>query len=223
MKPFFMRPERCHRSGWSLLELMVVMGIISGTAGVLTMSLQATSGVVTEARADAGSQHRLNLASSRVVREIRNASTGTLAPALTGAVGEFVNDVTFWRVESYQDGAASLGSAVRLFVRLEALEIDDDLDNDGDGLIDELELCFTADAAGPTPKTVVVARGLSELARGESSNGLDDNGDNLVDEGGFVLRRVGDLFEVRLTVDRVNDQGQVQRLTRSTFLNLRQP
>ncbi len=52
-----------------------------------------------------------------------------------------------------------------------------------------------------TQTTTVWARGVPALFDGEIANGVDDNGNGLIDEGGFCVTREGNLLVVRVTLD----------------------
>jgi hypothetical protein len=58
----------------------------------------------------------------------------------------------------------------------------------------------------PGENATVWARDVPVLFDGELANGVDDNGNGLIDEAGFCVTREGDLLVLRITVD---SQGQV--------------
>jgi hypothetical protein len=107
-----------------------------------------------------------------------------------------------------------------LSLELDTGEIDNGLDDDGDGLIDERRLVLTRNVGGPNTITTVLCNGIPELAEGEVANGLDDNGNGVVDEAGFNVRKVGDLLTVRLTVQAPAGGGQIITSTLSTSIVL---
>jgi len=53
----------------------------------------------------------------------------------------------------------------------------------------------------PGEDATVWARSVPALFAGEVANGLDDNGNGLIDEAGFCVTREGDLLVLRLTID----------------------
>jgi hypothetical protein len=72
-----------------------------------------------------------------------------------------------------------------------------------------------------TPQAVTIAHGVPEWFPGEiGGNAADDNGNLLVDERGFSVRRVGDLLFVRLAVEVAHSDGQIARWTVETAAKL---
>jgi hypothetical protein len=56
-----------------------------------------------------------------------------------------------------------------------------------------------------------------ELLAGELDNGMDDNGNGLVDEPGFFLRRQGATLSAQMTLERVDREGRpIVRTSRSS-------
>lgn len=61
----------------------------------------------------------------------------------------------------------------------------------------------------------------TELAPGEVLNGVDDNGNGLVDEPGFSITQVGGTIVVRLSALQPDGQGRIQVRTVETSVSLR--
>jgi hypothetical protein len=66
---------------------------------------------------------------------------------------------------------------------------------------------------GPSERTVILCRNVRELAEGETANGLDDNGNGLVDEKGLCFDLSEGNLSLRLTVERRDPNHQL--VTRS--------
>jgi len=103
----------------------------------------------------------------------------------------------------------------------EVSEVNDGIDNDGDGLVDEGQVVLVRDVGAPNAVRTVLVRGVSELLQGEQANGADDNANGVVDERGFNIRRVGDLVSVRLSVEGVDDGGNLTVRTVETSFKVR--
>ena len=86
-------------------------------------------------------------------------------------------------------------------------EIDDGLDNNGNGLVDEGRVVLTENLGGADERDRILARRVRELLEGELDNGVDDNGNGLVDEKGFSFERMGESLVIRMTMERI-DVGQ---------------
>ena len=79
-------------------------------------------------------------------------------------------------------------------------EQDDGIDNDGDGLVDEGLLAWTANPAQPDEQRVILAHDLCEFLVGEDFNGADDNANGLTDEHGLSFSIAGDILTIRVSV-----------------------
>jgi hypothetical protein len=65
----------------------------------------------------------------------------------------------------------------------------------------------------------VLTHWVRELLEGEEENGIDDNGNGLVDERGFCVERFGETLVVRLTLQRADAEGHL--LTRTAVTSTR--
>jgi hypothetical protein len=95
-------------------------------------------------------------------------------------------------------------------------ELDDGLDNDGDGLTDEGQVVWTLSPGTADERRVVVCRGVNELLDGELPNGLDDNGNGQRDERGFWIDVQGDVLTVRLNMGAASGGRVLQRTMESS-------
>ena len=108
----------------------------------------------------------------------------------------------------------------RLELRYEDDEVDDGIDNDGDGVVDEGVLVLIQDWMGPTEQEVVLCHGVREFLEGETPNMLDDNGNGLIDERGFSVDLDGENLTFRLSLERVDASGNtvIRTLESSVWL-----
>jgi hypothetical protein len=100
-------------------------------------------------------------------------------------------------------------------------EVDDGVDNDGDGLVDEGQVVLTRNAGSANATRAVLVKNVAELLQGEDLNGADDNGNGMEDEAGFCLQRDGEVVHIRLTLESVDDTGNVLRRTTETSIRMR--
>ncbi len=84
--------------------------------------------------------------------------------------------------------------------RLEMLPDPEDpnngVDDDGDGLVDEVRLVWTSSKGS----TEVLCSNVLPLGADEELNGMDDNGNGLIDEGGVTFHRRRGQVAVSITV-----------------------
>lgn len=95
----------------------------------------------------------------------------------------------------------------RIELQLEQGELDDGLDNNGNGLVDERVVVWTRELDGVEQRTVL-CHGVRELLEGEVENGLDDNGNGLIDEAGLCFEPVGERLLIRLSLERLDAAGR---------------
>jgi len=210
--------RRSPRAGFTLIEVLIASSIfalvISSTAMVVATSTSAHG--LSSARNN--TQDLARRASNRIVDELVNASSTSLFPD-PGAFA--TSDLVFQVADGVTAGAVDWSAPKRLAFQYETGEVDDGLDNNGNGLIDEGVLVLTLDDGGPAELAVVLCHGLRELGEGEIFNGLDDNGNGLVDEGGFSVRREGSVLTVRVTVEKRGPDGELLTSTTETGVRLR--
>ena len=109
----------------------------------------------------------------------------------------------------------------QLEYQLEPGELLDDIDNDGDGLVDEGAVVLTRDPAGPNEISVIICRNVREYFEGETLDLADENGNGLVDEPGFHIERMGDQLAIRLTVEDVDRRGDVVTQSAEALIRIR--
>ncbi len=195
---------RTSRQGLTLIELLISLVFLA------TLILAASS--VTDEATDAfqaGSANesltvRAHYSLERVLEPLAEAELASLPPL---ALGDDL--ITYRRAVGFAGGATQWGPTTQVSLQFEAGEFDDDVDNDGDGLVDEGEVLWLEDAGQPGERRLLLARGVREYLEGELANGLDDNGNGFADERGFWLDLEGDVLTLRLTLERLDPHGRL--------------
>ncbi len=187
------------RAAFTLLELVIsvaMMGVVLGSVSLFQVrSQEHTDSMLVSERVETQARRTL----IRIADELRGVGTGLLVPDPTSSLG--TSNLLFQRPTDVTNaGVVVWGAPSRLQLELEPSETNDGVDQDGDALVDERRLVLTRDIGTIDQKSIVLCTGIAELANGEVGNGSDDNGNGLVDEPGFSIRRVGDLLTIRLTV-----------------------
>jgi hypothetical protein len=100
-------------------------------------------------------------------------------------------------------------------------EVDDGVDNNGNGLIDEGQVVLTRGVGTGNAVRSVLVDGVAELLEGEVLNADDDNGNLMDDETGFCLQRIGSVLTIRLTLEDKAEDGTVTRRTMETSIRMR--
>ncbi len=208
------------RAGTTQVDLMIgltLLGLMLGS--IATASKSGThlfqSGVV---------RSQLEAQSTRTIGKIRQELFVSSMDSIAGiAQAPFWDDeITFDQPEDFSSGVGMLSErAVKFELRYEDGELDDGIDNDSDGLIDEGVVVMIRDAGGPDEQEVVICRNVREYLEGELPNGADDNGNGLIDEQGLCFDITGQTLTVRLTLENVDRLGNPITRTLQTSIWLR--
>jgi len=207
------------RAGFTMVEAMITLAILGmvGSMAILTITDGNSSFGTTNSSADLEARVRRGL--DRVAAEILTAGDGQLNPDPTGNFGS--SDMLFRQAVGLTGTSIDWSNQHRLAFEYDTNEIDDGVDNDGDGLVDEGNLVLTRNDGLANEMRVTLVRGVAEFFEGELSNGLDDNGNGVIDEAGFNIHRAGDVLNIRLTVQNSLGQNVVLTRTLQTSTRLR--
>ena len=211
-------PKTSSRGGFSITEVLITATIFAGVLGSTTLVVMTSSGAHDESSDRSHVADLARRAADRVCDELANASATGLFPD-PQPFG--TDNVLFQTATGVTGGAIDWSTPIRLSFQYDTGEVDDGVDNDGDGLVDEGSIVLTRDPGGATPMSIVLCRDVRELLEGETNNGLDDNGNGLVDESGFSLQRVGELVLVRITIEKPGPGNSLITSTIETGVRLR--
>lgn len=199
-----MKPNR--QAGLSLLELVFALGIFITVAGGLSEILVTTAGTYGTGMKIATLDGDARRVVDRAAEELIGAGITTLVPAPAPPFG--AGTVTFQKGKGFAGGAVVWGPVCRFDLRPSETDPDDGADNDGDGFVDEMELWLVRDVGAAAETEQLLVRGVSEWLEGEDANGIDDNGNGLVDEPGFSVVLEGTILTVRLSLHGRDARGR---------------
>ena len=102
-------------------------------------------------------------------------------------------------------------------------ELDNGVDDNGNGLVDECRIEFQPDVVGDPGLVIGWGSFVREYLEGEIPNGVDDNGNGLVDERGLCLTydNASGVLTVRLTLERLDPLGRPLTRTVETAVQVR--
>ena len=208
-------PSRSRR-GLTLLELLIsgtllilILGGVGKTSlrGLRMFELNSANNEI---------NGRAGRVIDRVVRALIAARSNDVAAALetpAGAPTVWSTTLDFPTALEWSGGSAVWSATERISLEFVPGEIDNGLDDNGNGLIDEGRIVHTFNVGLPDESGVVLVNGVSELLEGETLNGIDDNGNGLIDEPGFCFSLEGRALRVRLTLEK--DRGGEGQIIRS--------
>lgn len=217
------RPALNRRSGMSLVETMIAVTVAALLLGAVVTSLQAATGLFESTNSELDIDRRVRRATQELRQALENARGSTIDPALPeaplGGPIPHLDSFEFQSVTGWDTDDVTLGPTERLFLRMERSENDNGVDDDGDGLIDEMEVVHLTDTSAATPIELVVAKGVLEWYPGETVDNTDENGNGLVDEPGFSITEDNGKVTVRLAAGLVDERGTVLVRTAEIVIN----
>jgi hypothetical protein len=212
-----LRARPTGRAGFTLVEAAVAAALLVLLMSSAVLAARGGMGAFRATQDTSGAETRVRRALDRVVFELLSAGASELLPNPTG---DFGTDTLQYRKPIGLAGTAPVwGPSFSLALEPALGELDDDLDNDGNGLVDDGVLVLTRDVGGNEHRAVL-CRSVAEFLEGEVFNGDDDNGNGVRDEAGFNVHRVGDVLFVRLSVQEAMETGTITR-TLETSVRLR--
>lgn len=202
------------RAGFTLIESLIAFSLLA----VLFLAVVQTSSRASDAFEEGSSEHLLSTTTHRCLERIASAIEFSDTSILDAALqSNFGADQVSFRIPSSFEGGVVQWDDYQILMELEPGELSDNLDNDGDGLIDEQRIV----QLGPDGSRIVLASGVAELLEGESPNGLDDNDNVLTDETGLSFSANGNVVTIRLTCQRRDEGGRLLTRTAETAVRLR--
>jgi hypothetical protein len=130
-------------------------------------------------------------------------------------------EVEFRVCTGFAGGGSTWSGRTRLQLVADPNDATDGADNDGDGIVDEMQVVLTRDLGTANEISVVLGDGVRSLLEGEDANVLDDNGNGLTDEAGLSFVRNEDTLTVRLSLEARDGAGQPLIRTVQTAVTMR--
>lgn len=210
---------RTRRTGATLVEVAISATLLIAVLGGAAMVAKSGSDLEKVSSARSLTRARGTRALERVVQLLELAESSSISPSPATAFGTEV--ARYRALESVVDGAPSWGDFHQIGFEYEDGEVNDGIDQDGDGRIDEGMLVWTRNVGEDDELRVVLVHDISERGVGETLNGLDDDGDGVIDEAGFGMVLEGSVLTLTLCLEDVDGRGQPYSTEVTTTLLLR--
>jgi prepilin-type N-terminal cleavage/methylation domain-containing protein len=207
------------RAGFTLIEVLIAMTISAIVLGSAVTAAQRGVDAYRRSATNSALDAKVARALDRIKRELVGAGRDTLIPVPAAPFGSQV--LEFQTEASWAGAAVAWGSSVQINWEPAPGELDNGIDDNGNGLVDEGVVVRIVDPGGPGEERVVLVRGVSELHEGELSNGIDDDGNGLIDEQGLSFDLNGDTLNVRLSLESRGPNGTLLVRTLETSITLR--
>lgn len=211
-------PSTRSRTGFTLVEALISVTLLA----VLFLAVLQTSSRASDAFDEGGVEHELwtraQRALERIASEVELADAGILSSAVTSEYG--ADAVQFRLPTGFAGGVVQWSGVLRIALELEPGELDDGLDNDEDGFVDERRVVRTSDLGTADEQRLVLVSGVAELQDGESANSVDDNGNLLIDEPGLTFSAENGQLTILLTCQSRDEGGRILTKTAATAVRL---
>jgi type II secretory pathway pseudopilin PulG len=190
------------RLGYTIVEMVISLGLLGGLLGGLALVLQQAS----NSYASSSERMALDVRGGHAVRRIANAlrHVDTASIQVVPAPPFSASRIDF-RVSQGYSGQQSTWSPPR------SIALDP-----GPGRV-----VWTDNVTLPSQTSSNWCSGVTALLEGETLNGLDDNGNGLIDEPGLSFSRQGSLLTVLLTLQFPGAGGAPLQRTWTTVVRCR--
>ncbi|MEO0649458.1 MAG: hypothetical protein AAFZ65_02120 [Planctomycetota bacterium] len=186
----------------SLLEIMVVVSMLAVIGVKLATIVQVSGKVVSDDTQAMAVEDQARVVIDRICDSLKSSDRLSLAPVLTP---QGSSRIDFRYSLGWEDGATVWSPDHRI-------ELDPNSPAD---------LYWRRDPESNEELSVVWSRTVQDLLEGEEDNGVDDNGNGLVDESGLSIVVTGNLLTIRLSLGTVVSGGEEIESTIERTLTVR--
>lgn len=213
--------RRTGRAGFTLLELVISVGIVSVMATIALMIQNTGNSALEASNLQLEAEGKARRGIERVAQELERAIVMNLFTNFTAAAPHSPS-LTYLDAGGLVDGELVPGSVTHIAWESDPRDPDNGIDDDGDGLVDEGVIAMWREVGEDDQVRVVLCNDVTEFFPGEIENGADDDGNGLIDESGFHFERDGNLITVRVSVAIVVSDGTRVARTAETSIRLRE-
>lgn len=194
--------SRALRRGFTLLEVLIALVVVGLIIGNVAMVMRSSDAAYDTETSMADLELQIDTTLDRIGVALMSASLASLDP--NAAAPAFHTQLEFTQSLGVQDGEMVLGELERIELVVE------------DGRVVWKEKPNQIDE-----RMIVWSRWVSEYLAGELKNGVDDNGNGVIDENGLVFVVQGRQVTVHLTLTKADAGGRELVQTRTTVITCR--
>lgn len=199
--PDVLRARRSH-AGFTLLEMVISIGLVALVITNIVMAMDSSTKAYRAgaSRVEVEDQARRTL--DRIALAVMGSSREGLAP---GQEFPFDTHVLTYQLNlGYQDGEVVWSDPERIQREEQAAQI-----------------TWSRNPGDPDEQRVVWTKWVRDYMQGEVFNGIDDNGNGLVDEKGLSFTIEEDLVTIRLTLEKAGPDGNPVTVPLETQVDVR--
>jgi len=193
----------------TLIEVVLGLTIFSAFASTAFLAIGASAHAYRTENVAAHLAFLARKSLDDVGERLRATDFDSISPAPVAAPSSAAT-IEFQTAVGFKGGATEWGPVQRLTLEADPGDPADTLDNDGDGLVDEGRLVWLENVAGGR-RTVLCSQVSASLEGELPGNGIDDNENGLIDEGGFCLEFTGSRVIAHLTLEERDPAGRMIR------------
>jgi prepilin-type N-terminal cleavage/methylation domain-containing protein len=190
------------RAGFTLLELMIAVSLLVLVVLNLTMALNAAMRTSDREATEAVLEDQAQIVLDRVGYAIMGCARETLVPDAEPPL--YSSDLRYQVHVGVEDGEVVWGDPERIF--------------HVDG---EDQVIWSQNPDEPEERRVVWSNLVQDLLEGETINGIDDNGNGLIDESGLTFTMDRDSVTIRISLLREIPGGNTITRTVETTVTCR--
>jgi len=213
------RTKNRGRAGLTLIELLIAMMILAMLLATIGMTVMRGGGAFKQGVATSVVEAQARRGLDRITDLFSGGRAGSLAPNPVAPFGSSTLD--FDKSAGFAGGVVVPGPTTRIAFQNDPTDLDDGVDNNGNGLVDEGRIVLVQNVGLANQTTAVIVPWVREFLQGELENGVDDNGNGLIDERGLSFEVVGQMLNIRLSLERLDEDGRRIVRTVETSVRLR--
>ena len=194
---------RRSRAGFTLLEMLIALGLVALVVTNLVLAMDGSTKAyeVSSSRVEVEDQARRTL--DKIALAVMGSSREGLAPGQEFPFDTHV--LTYQLILGYEDGEAVWSDPERIEREEQAAQV-----------------TWSKNPGVAGEQRVVWTKWVRDTMAGEiGGNGIDDNGNGLIDDRGLSFTIEEDLVTIRLTLERTGVDGNPMTVALETQVNVR--
>ena len=198
-----MKPRANHkRAGFTLIELLIVAALLGVIVVKGSLILSTSTSMVSQETSRMMVEDQARSVLDKIARAVMASDRSSLAPILSPGSS---NDINFQISLGVDNGEVVWGEPER--IQLDGADMEQLVWSQNPGEADEMRSIWS--------------KSVEPYLEGEIFNGIDDNGNGLVDELGLSFLVDGNQITVRLSLGRRSAEGVVSIRTMETVVTVR--
>ena len=191
--------------GFTLVELALVAALTGSILGSVIFVFRSSARACQVGSTAGHLEAVVNRTLDKIADRLQASSHTTVVPSLATPFSS--PQIDFQRTTGFVAGVVVWSPTERIGFQLRPTEVNNGVDDDGDGIVDDGRVAWTQDVGLASQSTAVWADGVTEYLQGELQNNLDDNANGLIDEAGLCFTVDVSSVVVRLTLQSRSVNG----------------